>query len=99
MIVVTDSRITRESLAAPSPISVVDIEDFAANDFAEVVNVVTSPDSGEAQSPVADGQTNALSISLLSGPQTISAAAQLGYSYATPLDGKIIVDPDAEDDY
>lgn len=42
------------------------------------------------------GNTNALSISLLSGPQTISATANLGYTYETPLNGKIIVEP--EDD-
>ncbi len=36
--------------------------------------------------------TNALSMSLLSGPQTIKVTATLHYGYETPLDGKIIVD-------
>ena len=36
--------------------------------------------------------TNALSMSLLSGPQTISVTADLFYSYETPLDGKIIME-------
>lgn len=36
--------------------------------------------------------TNALSMSLLSGPQTISVTANLSYNYETPLDGKIIMD-------
>lgn len=34
--------------------------------------------------------TNALSMSLLSGPQTISVTANLAYTYETPLNGKII---------
>jgi len=40
--------------------------------------------------------TNALSISLLSGPQTVSVTANLGYTYETPLNGKIIVEPEDE---
>ena len=36
--------------------------------------------------------TNALSMSLLSGPQTISVTANLSFDYETPLDDKIIVD-------
>lgn len=36
--------------------------------------------------------TNALSMSLLSGPQTISATANLSYDYETPLDDKIIIE-------
>jgi len=39
-----------------------------------------------------DGSTtNALSMSLLSGPQTITVHATLHYGYETPLDGKVIV--------
>ena len=37
------------------------------------------------------GTTNVLSISLLSGPQTISVTASLAYQYDTPLTGKIIL--------
>ena len=40
------------------------------------------------------GNTNALSISLLSGPQTISATANLSYTYETPLNGQVIVEPE-----
>lgn len=36
--------------------------------------------------------TNALSMSLLSGPQTISVTANLSYTYDTPLNGKIIME-------
>jgi len=36
--------------------------------------------------------TNALSMSLLSGPQTIAVTAVLSYAYETPLDGKVIVE-------
>ena len=35
--------------------------------------------------------TNALSMSLLSGPKTISVTANLSYDYETPLNGKIII--------
>ncbi len=35
--------------------------------------------------------TNALSMSLLSGPQTIIVTANMSFSYETPLDGKVIV--------
>ena len=35
--------------------------------------------------------TNALSMSLLSGPQTISVTATLSFNYETPLDGKVIM--------
>ena len=35
--------------------------------------------------------TNALSMSLLSGPKTISVTANLSYYYETPLNGKIII--------
>ncbi len=38
--------------------------------------------------------SNALAMSLSSGPQTISATATLSYSYDTPLTGKVIVEPD-----
>ncbi len=38
--------------------------------------------------------TNALSMSLLSGPQTIEVTANLSYAYDTPLDGKVIVEPE-----
>ena len=40
------------------------------------------------------GNTNALSISLLSGPQMISATANLSYTYETPLNGQVIVEPE-----
>ena len=43
-----------------------------------------------------NANTNALSISLLSGPQTISVTANLGYTYDTPLNGKIIIIDDEE---
>lgn len=36
--------------------------------------------------------TNALSMSLLSGPQTISVTATMTYDYETPLDDKVILD-------
>ena len=36
--------------------------------------------------------SNALSMSLLSGPQTIEVTANLAFSYETPLDGKVIID-------
>ncbi|MEP1231721.1 MAG: SIMPL domain-containing protein [Litorimonas sp.] len=49
---------------------------------------------GSVQEAVGTTNTNALSISLLSGPQTISVTAQLGYTYDTPLNGKIIILPD-----
>ena len=35
--------------------------------------------------------TNALSMSLLSGPKTISVTANLSYDYETPLNGKFII--------
>ena len=40
------------------------------------------------------GNTNALSISLLSGPQTISVTANLSYTYETPLNGQVIIEPE-----
>lgn len=42
------------------------------------------------------GTTNALSMSLLSGPQTISVTASLSYQYETPISGKVIIYPDAK---
>ena len=40
------------------------------------------------------GNTNALSMSLFSGPQTISVTASLSYQYDTPMSGKIIIHPE-----
>ncbi|WP_427452061.1 SIMPL domain-containing protein [Litorimonas sp. WD9-15] len=91
VIVVTASRI-QSPMATPEPISVADFEETQTV-TQEAATYVTSTGQEVRQS---GNNTNALSISLLSGPQTISVAARLGYSYSTPLDGKIIVDPDLE---
>ncbi len=91
VIVVTGSRI-QSPMATPEPISVADFEETQTV-TQEAATYVTSTGQEVRQS---GNNTNALSISLLSGPQTISVAARLGYSYPTPLDGKIIVDPDLE---
>ena len=77
-------------------------EDFHANDQSEIVNSIAVPPNIFAsthlsgQSPRNNGNTNALSISLLSGPQIISVTANLGYTYDTPLNGKIIIIDDEE---
>ena len=94
-IVVTATRRRVEKLSSPSPVSV---EGLSESDigFSVAETLVVTPRSVVQQSSAASGNTNALSISLLSGPQTITAAARLAYNYETPLDGKIIVDPDAE---
>ena len=38
--------------------------------------------------------SNALTMSLMSGPQTIEVAARLAFAYPTPLDGIVIQEPD-----
>lgn len=91
VIVVTASRI-QSPMATPEPISVVDFEESEVV-TQEAPAYVNSSGQEVRQS---GNNTNALSISLLSGPQTISVAARLGYSYPTPLDGKIIIDPDLD---
>lgn len=45
-----------------------------------------------ASSAVPNLQSNALQMSLLSGPQTISVAAYLSYDYKTPIDGTVVPD-------
>lgn len=91
VIVVTGTRRATKASPAPEPIAVADFEasGFVDQHASTLVSTVTQ----SAQLPQG-GNTNALSISLLSGPQTISVAARLGYNYETPLDGKIIIDPD-----
>lgn len=43
----------------------------------------------------AGAANNALRMTLLAGPQTVSVNATLGYLYETPLNGVVIVDPDS----
>jgi len=95
-IIVTATKRTSKSLASPAPISVEDAEPISfAHEAKTQYSAQNTGYSVGAQS-VGNGNTNALSISLLSGPQTISVGAQLGYTYDTPLNGKIIIDSDDE---
>lgn len=91
-IVVTATRRESKASAAPAPVSVSEVG--TANVLTQEPFISNGPGFTEASEM--GGNTNALSISLLSGPQTISVAARLGYNYGTPLDGKIITDPDAD---
>lgn len=94
VIIVTASKRATENPRSPSPVGLdgflsetPPLQGSAVPEFTDQTYVsVTDGDAG--------GNTNALSISLLSGPQTISVAARLGYTYDTPLNGKIIIDPD-----
>lgn len=51
--------------------------------------------SGGSELASASTGTNALTMSLMSGPQTIEVTARLSYAYPTLLDGIVIQDPDA----
>ena len=101
-IIVTATRINSKTIAnSPTPVTVFDIasEQLQTNGLTDVANALVNiprTTTSTSQSPVSSGNTNALSISLLSGLQTISVAAQLGYTYDTPLNGKIIVEPQAD---
>lgn len=99
-IVVTGSRIrSSNSTAAPVSISSIQAESAAFSNVADALVLVQDAGGftgGLDDADSSNGTTNPLSISLLSGPQTISVAAELGYTYETPLNGKIIKDPDDE---
>jgi len=94
-VIVTGSRVSKQfvsprPLAAPPPPSPrIQSWDGSVSD-----NVVSRPPNLVGVG--SNANTNALSISLLSGPQTISVKAQLSYTYETPLNGKTIVEPDDE---
>lgn len=97
-------------LSVPAPVAQVQRWDGSRGDFEEDVVVVTAARKSSvnqfaerlagaqrAATPnYASGQptSNALSISLLSGPQTIRVSATLSYDYETLLNGKIIVEPE-----
>lgn len=95
-IVVTATRKARNSIAAPAPKVALDVQDNNASRVNNTQDILSSPSGNGPAGSQSGNNTNALSISLLSGPQTISVAAELGYHYETPLNGKIIVEPDDE---
>ena len=76
-VVVTGSRIAQNSYTSNAPVRAGAVSGGYGAGY-------TSGQPGQT--------TNALSMSLLSGPQTIAVTATLHYDYETPLDGKIIVD-------
>lgn len=56
----------------------------------ETRRVIKVPAGASPAAP--NAQSNALQMSLLSGPQTISVAAYLSYDYKTPIDGSVVPD-------
>lgn len=85
------TRRLEKSFAAPAPIAV-DLSFVGAVPPNRKI-LLGSQNKIEPQANIG---TNALSISLLSGPQTIEVRARLSYSYDTPLNGKIITDSSKE---
>lgn len=58
----------------------------------ETRRVLVEPARPSSNQLGATSQSNALQMSLLSGPQTVSVTAYLSYDYKTPIDGTIVPD-------
>ena len=89
-----DGSVVSSAAACPSqPVAIFsDIDHLAPAPIPEPSRYRESTPSGGGALDQPGQTTNALSMSLLSGPQTISVTATLHYSYETPLDGKAIVE-------
>lgn len=84
-VIVTGSRVKRDSVISPAPV----VAPTANDVFSDGVN-------GSVETGGMAGSSNALTMSLMSGPQTIRVSATLSYAYPTPLDGVIIAVRDDE---
>jgi uncharacterized protein YggE len=82
-IIVTGSRMQRDTVSSPASL----VERRSTDGFSDLASSQASV-SGAARS------SNALTMSLMSGPQTIRVSATLSYAYPTPLDGVLITERD-----
>ena len=108
-VIVTASRLAADSIAPDPPPPQLSRSDFEAEPL-QVTDEALMRDLGllgpsdfvtkpatlaERVVPSGGPTTNALAMTLMSGPQVIRVSARLSFDYATPLDGMILTDEDA----
>ncbi|MEL7232263.1 MAG: SIMPL domain-containing protein, partial [Pseudomonadota bacterium] len=93
----SERRVSQLAASPPPPpavafSSMADVEETVTVTGARL-EPVTEP-AQTANFNASGNQTNALAMTLMSGPQIIRVSARLSYDYATPLDGMILTDGD-----